>query len=412
MSKYRRDEIAPYNMEEIEGSRSCHTARHEAANGGSERSLDGPDHRPARPVRLCNHCIIRDVDPFIVDAYAVMAVLGFPIRVRKSETIRIRTARSLARPEAVKPWLQRRQRIAAVVAGLHRTDECRHENAEGGAEDRESSYSCSPPDQDTDSNHAGGACIADRINLLMRSLRRAVPGPPHTPRTPPPESFPAPPGDSAAPSARATCNSAPTTAPSPMAAPTRLTDPDRTSPEANTRRTLVSSGSGRPDPLFDGRTSKGTSEPVKTKFLLSRATPLSLSQAVAGSAPMKQKTWRIGFSVSSPVKLSRQRTRSSCFSRLPQRATISVWVNTSILSIALMRSMRYCDMLSAKLGPRTSIQIFLAKLRRKPPAWPAELPAPTKTISSSRQTRASIGEAQYQTPRPSKSPRFGTPRRR
>jgi hypothetical protein len=38
-----------------------------------------------------------------------------------------------------------------------------------------------------------------------------------------------------------------------MAAPTRLTDPDRTSPEANTLRTLVSSGSGRPDPLFDRR---------------------------------------------------------------------------------------------------------------------------------------------------------------
>src|SRR6202030_2137234 len=64
--------------------------------------------------------------------------------------------------------------------------------------------------------------------------------------------------------------------------------------------------------------------------------------AVAGPAPMKQKTWRIGFSVSSPVTLLRQRTRSSCFSRLPYRATISVWVNTSILSIARMRSMRYC----------------------------------------------------------------------
>jgi len=102
-----------------------------------------------------------------------------------------------------------------------------------------------------------------------------------------------------------------------MAAPTRLTDPDRTSPEANTPRTLVSSGSGRPDPLFDGRASEGTSEPVKTKFLPSRAIPLSLSQPVAGSAPIKQKTWRIGFSDSSPVTLLRQRTRSSCFSRLP-----------------------------------------------------------------------------------------------
>src|SRR6476620_3798265 len=103
MSTDRPNAFAPYGMKEIEGSRSCHTARHEAANGGSERSLDGPDHRPARPVRLCNHGVIRDVDPFIVDAYAVMAAPGFPTRVRKSETIRTRTARSLAGPEAVKP---------------------------------------------------------------------------------------------------------------------------------------------------------------------------------------------------------------------------------------------------------------------------------------------------------------------
>src|SRR6202140_4290523 len=122
-------------MEEMEGARSCHTAWYEAANGGSERSLDGPDHRPARPVRLCNHCVIRDVDPFIVDAYAVMAAPGFPIRVRKSETIRIRTARSLGGPEAVKPWLERRKRIAAVVAGLYPADKRRNENAEGEAED-------------------------------------------------------------------------------------------------------------------------------------------------------------------------------------------------------------------------------------------------------------------------------------
>src|ERR1700723_216722 len=66
-----------------------------------------------------------------------MATLGFPIRVRNSETIRIRTAWSLAGSEAVKPWLERRQRIAAVVVGLHRTDDCRRENAEGGAEDRD-----------------------------------------------------------------------------------------------------------------------------------------------------------------------------------------------------------------------------------------------------------------------------------
>src|ERR1700744_2801672 len=118
MSKYRRTRSLHTVLEEIEGSRSCHTARHEAANGDSERALDGPDHRPARPVRLCNHGIIRDVDPFIFYAYAIMATPGFPIRVQNCETIRIRTAPSLARPEVVKPRLERRQRIAAVVAGF------------------------------------------------------------------------------------------------------------------------------------------------------------------------------------------------------------------------------------------------------------------------------------------------------
>src|SRR6202171_2741910 len=101
---------------------------------------------------------------------------------------------------------------------------------------------------------------------------------PTAPTLPVPASLAASRGDTAAPFVRAVCSSAPTTAPSPMAAPTRLTDPDRTSPEANTPRTLVSSGSGRPVPLFERPDSDGTSDPVNTKFLLSKATPLSLSQ--------------------------------------------------------------------------------------------------------------------------------------
>src|SRR3977135_2044361 len=69
--------------------------------------------------------------------------------------------------------------------------------------------------------------------------------------------------------ARAVCSSAPTTAPSPIAAPTRLTDPGAPPPAPETPGTLVSSGSGRPDPLFDRPDSDGTSDPVNTKFLLS-----------------------------------------------------------------------------------------------------------------------------------------------
>ena len=66
-----------------EGQRlgSCHAARHETANGNPERPLDRPDHRPANPVRLCNHGIIGNLDPFVIDADQVMTVLRFPIRI-------------------------------------------------------------------------------------------------------------------------------------------------------------------------------------------------------------------------------------------------------------------------------------------------------------------------------------------
>jgi site-specific recombinase XerD len=37
--------------------------------------LDRPDHRPARPVRLPNHGIVGDLDPFVVDAETVAAAL-------------------------------------------------------------------------------------------------------------------------------------------------------------------------------------------------------------------------------------------------------------------------------------------------------------------------------------------------
>jgi len=37
----------------------------------------------------------------------------------------------------MKQRMERRQQIAAVMAGLHRTHECRHKNAEGGTEDRD-----------------------------------------------------------------------------------------------------------------------------------------------------------------------------------------------------------------------------------------------------------------------------------
>ena len=75
------------------------------------------------PDRFGDHGIIGNVDPLVVDADAVMAVFQFPIRIRTSKTVSVRTTQSLAGPEAVKPWLEWGLRIAAVVAGLDRPNE-------------------------------------------------------------------------------------------------------------------------------------------------------------------------------------------------------------------------------------------------------------------------------------------------
>src|ERR1700738_5236833 len=69
-------------------------------------------------------------------------------------------------------------------------------------------------------------------------------------------------------------------------------------------------------------------------------------------------------------------------------------------------------MVFERLGPRTSIRTWRAWLERKPAACPAEFPPPSRATSSSRQSRASTGEAQYETPRPSNCARFAISGRR
>src|SRR5690606_13271082 len=90
-------------------------------------------------------------------------------------------------------------------------------------------------------------------------------------------------------------------------------------------------------------------------------------------------------------------------SREPTTPTISVRVRSSTFGIAWMRSMRYFDMLAASPAPLTSIETFSANSDRYTAPCPAELPPPTTTTSWPVLAFASIGEAQYQTPRPSSS---------
>jgi hypothetical protein len=83
-----------------------------------------------------------------------------------------------------------------------------------------------------------------------------------------------------------------------------------------------------------------------------------------------------------------------------------------MLAAAPIRSIRYDDMLAASPSARTSIQTLAAWADRKTAAWPAELPPPTSTTSCPAHIRASMGEAQYQTPCPSIARRRGRSGRR
>ena len=53
---------------------SAHRARQKAPDGFSERALYWPDHGASGTVGLCNHRIVRHLDPFSFQANAVVAV--------------------------------------------------------------------------------------------------------------------------------------------------------------------------------------------------------------------------------------------------------------------------------------------------------------------------------------------------
>jgi len=58
------------------------------------------------------------------------------------------------------------------------------------------------------------------------------------------------------------------------------------------------------------------------------------------------------------VALLRHVTLSTPLSGVPERPAICVRVSTSMLGVAAIRSIRYCDMELARPAPRTSIQTF------------------------------------------------------
>src|SRR6516225_806930 len=102
-----------------------------------------------------------------------------------------------------------------------------------------------------------------------------------------------------------------------------------------------------------------------------------------------------------PESRLRQVIDSSPDWREPESPLISVRVRSSMFGVAAIRSIKYFDMLAARPGPRTSIHTFSTYEERNTAPCPAELPPPTSTTSCPVHIFASIGEAQYHTPRPS-----------
>src|SRR5581483_2706874 len=107
-------------MKDSSTRKSGHAAGHEAADRNSHVAAYRPYHGPSCTVGFGNDGVVRDIDPLVVEAHAVVAVMGFPIDVLDRSAVGIRAAGALAGSELVEPAFQRRIGIAAVVAGLQR----------------------------------------------------------------------------------------------------------------------------------------------------------------------------------------------------------------------------------------------------------------------------------------------------
>ena len=70
----------------------AHAAGHEAPDRDFAVKPQPPNHRAAIAVRLSDHGIVWNVDPFTVQFHAVMPVLRIPIGICDREAVRERTA--------------------------------------------------------------------------------------------------------------------------------------------------------------------------------------------------------------------------------------------------------------------------------------------------------------------------------
>ena len=108
-----------------------HGARHEASDLQAQRTADGaiidrPHHRPAGPVRLLDHGLVRNVPPLAFDADAIVTVLSFPIDIRQRRPISVGATRALARAQAIEPTFEGRVGITAIDIVSRRFVRCQN----------------------------------------------------------------------------------------------------------------------------------------------------------------------------------------------------------------------------------------------------------------------------------------------
>src|SRR5437667_5753125 len=72
----------------------AHAARHEAPDQDLAIKPQRPNHRASHPVRFGDQGVVGNIDPDILKADAIVAVLRFPIDVADSKAVRERTLRA------------------------------------------------------------------------------------------------------------------------------------------------------------------------------------------------------------------------------------------------------------------------------------------------------------------------------
>jgi hypothetical protein len=92
-----------------------------------------PDHRHLGSIGLGDNGIVGNIDPFVIDPNAIMAVMRFPVDIRNRHTIRVRTAAALFAGQLLKLVVQRRIGISAVAVVAMRQLDGQQDDRKDGA---------------------------------------------------------------------------------------------------------------------------------------------------------------------------------------------------------------------------------------------------------------------------------------